>query len=129
MVVDTSAILAIVLDEPERVPYLKAMIAAPMIKLSIATGLEASIVAFSRKGHVGEKAVENLIADLSIQLVPVDRDQFRIACSGFRLYGKGRHPAGLNYGDLFAYALSKVSGEPLLFKGDDFSKTDVVAAL
>ena len=129
MVVDSSALLAILLREPERQRFFEMLLSASRILLSASNAVECATVILARDGDRGEQLLDQLIEDLSIDIVPVDLDQVRIARRALRLYGKGRHPAGLNYGDLFAYALSKVSGEPLLFKGDDFSKTDVVPAL
>jgi ribonuclease VapC len=99
------------------------------VSISASNVIELDMLALRRAGAEGELLADALIDEFGIEVIPVDKGQIRVARNGFRLYGKGRHPAGLNYGDLFAYALSKITGEPLLFKGEDFSKTDVVAAL
>lgn len=125
MVLDTSALVAILGDEPERSAFIRAIEAADTRNLSVASFLEASMVIESRYGADGLRDLDLLIAKAGIELVPVDEDQAYIARAAFRTYGKGRHPAGLNFGDCFAYALAKSSGEPLLFKGLDFPLTDV----
>lgn len=129
MVVDSSALLAVAFREAERSVFLDVMDEAETLIVSAANAIETDIVAVARKGTRGERLLDDLLYDLSLEIVPVNDEQMRIARRALREYGKGRHPAGLNFGDLFAYALSKVTGEPLLFKGDDFRKTDVEPAL
>ncbi len=129
MVVDSSALLAIMLKEPERASFFQILLSASRVLLSAANAVECSAVILSREGDRGEQIFDQLMEDIGVEIMPIDVEQVRIARRALRIYGKGRHPARLNYGDVFAYALSKVSGEPLLFKGDDFSKTDIVAAL
>ena len=128
MVIDTSALVAILRGEPERSAFNQAIGAADTLSLSVASFLEASIVIESRHGPDGLRDLDLLIAKAGIELVPVDADQAYVARTAFRTYGKGRHPAGLNFGDCFAYALARTSGEPLLFKGSDFPLTDIARA-
>ena len=126
MVIDTSALLAIFLNEPEA-PQIEQAINADALRLiSTATVLETSIVVEARLGDSGGRELDLLLREAALEIVPVDRDQLDIARGAYRKYGKGRHAAGLNFGDCFAYSLSKSTGEPLLCKGDDFPKTDVV---
>ncbi len=125
MVVDTSALMAIVLGEPERRRFLEAMEAAEVRLLSVGTRVETGIVVEGRHGAEGARELERFLAQARIELVPVDAAQGYAALEGFRLYGKGRHRAALNLGDCFSYALAITRGEPLLCKGDDFVHTDV----
>ena len=126
MVIDTSALLTIFLNEPEA-PQIEQAINADAVRLiSTATVLETSIVVEARLGDSGGRELDLLLREAALEIVPVDRDQLDIARGAYRKYGKGRHAAGLNFGDCFAYSLSKATGEPLLCKGDDFPKTDVV---
>jgi ribonuclease VapC len=125
MVIDTSALLAILQDEPERREFNEAIEAAASRLMSVATFVEVSIVIESRFGAEGHRDLDLFIGRAGIELVGVDVEQGKAARRAFILFGKGRHPAGLNYGDCFAYALARLLGEPLLFKGDDFSKTDL----
>ena len=127
MVIDTSALLALLLNEPDALRIAQAIEAASIRLVSAATFLETSIIIESKKGEAGGRELELLLYRASIEVAPVDQDQAEIARQAWRRYGKGRHPAGLNYGDCFAYALAKTTGEPLLFKGADFGRTDVVA--
>ena len=125
MVLDTSAILAILQDEPERRRFNEAIEAAETRSLSTASFVECSMILESRYGADGVRDLDLFIAKAQVSLVPVDQEQAEIARRGFRKYGKGRHPAGLNFGDCFSYALAQALGEALLFKGNDFSQTDV----
>ncbi len=125
MVVGSSAVLAILQDEPERRSFNESIEAADSRRMSVASIVEVSIVIESRYGTEGLRDLDLWIDRAGIELIPVDVEQAKMACYGFSRFGKGRHPAGLNYGDCFAYALARVLGEPLLFKGEDFSKTDV----
>jgi ribonuclease VapC len=127
MVVDTSAIAAILFDEPDSAGMIEAMEAAPIRLLSVASLVEATLVVEGRKGPRAEGFVERFVEESEIELVPVGVEHAWLACEAFRTYGKGRHAAGLNLGDCFAYALAKATGEPLLFKGDDFTRTDIAA--
>ena len=125
MVIDTSALVAILQDEPERGAFNEAIEAADRRSMSVVSFVEASTILESRFGPDGVRALDLVIAKADIELVPVDAEQAHAARTAFRAYGKRRHPAGLNFGDCFAYALARTLGEPLLFKGSDFSLTDV----
>ena len=125
MVIDTSALIAILQDEPERRAFNEAIEAAERRILSVASFVEASMIAEARYGSDGVRDLDLFIAKAGIELVAVDTDQAHVARTAFRLYGKRRHPANLNFGDCFAYALARTLDEPLLFKGTDFSLTDV----
>jgi ribonuclease VapC len=129
MVLDTSALLVLLLDEPEAEAYRTAVEDDETRLVSAATLLETSLVIEARKGDAGGRELDLLIHKAEIDLVPVDIEQVAEARRGYRRFGRGRHAAGLNLGDVFAYALARTSGEPLLFKGDDFSKTDVARVL
>lgn len=125
MVLDTSALLAILGDEPEA-PRFEAAIERDRVRLvSAATLLEAAIVVESRWGPAGGRELDLLIHKAGVEVVPVDAEQVEVARQAYRDFGRGHHPAWLNYGDCFTYALARVSGEPLLFKGDDCGRTDV----
>lgn len=129
MVIDTSALLAVLLDEPERRAFNEALEAAESRALSVATLVEVSIVIESRFGAEGLRDLDAFLERAGIELSAVDLEQARVARRAFSRFGKGRHPAGLNYGDCFAYALAMVRGEPLLHKGADFSQTDIMPFL
>jgi ribonuclease VapC len=123
-VVDTSAILAVLFDEPERAALEPRLVADPCV-MSAATRVELGIVVEAKKGPAGTQLLEELLTRIDIGVAPVDAPQVQEALVGWRRFGKGRHPAGLNYGDTFSYALSRTLGQPLLFVGGDFSQTDV----
>jgi len=125
MVIDTSAVLAILQREPERRSFIEAIKAADSTRLSVASFVESSMVIESRYGAEGLRDLDRFISRASIELIPVDQDQGQLARSAFSRFGKGRHRAGLNYGDCFSYAAAISLGEPLLCKGDDFIQTDV----
>jgi len=125
MVIDTSALLAIFLGEPERKRLLDLLLQAETRMISAATVLEAGIVLEARRGESAGREFDLLLVRANLQIVAVDSEQTEIARSAWRKYGKGRHPAGLNFGDCFAYALAKFAGEPLLAKGTDFAATDI----
>jgi ribonuclease VapC len=125
MVIDTSAVLAILHDEPERRAFNEAIEAADSRSLSVASFVELSIVIEVRFGAEGVRHLDRFLERADVTVVPVDLEQGRLARQAFSRFGKGRHEAGLNFGDCFSYALAQVLGEPLLFKGDDFSRTDV----
>ena len=127
MVIDTSALVAILQDEPERRVFNEAIESAETRSISTASFVETSMIIESRYGPDGTRALELFISKSQISFVSVDTDQAYLARNAFRQYGKGRHPAGLNFGDCFSYALAKALDEPLLFKGDDFTRTDIVA--
>ncbi|MBP1603581.1 MAG: hypothetical protein H6Q09_753 [Acidobacteria bacterium] len=125
MVLDTSALLVLLLDEPEAEAYRAVLEEEETRLVSAATLLETGIVIEARKGEAGGRELDLLIHKAGIDVVPVDAEQVAEARRAYRRFGRGRHAAGLNLGDVFAYALARTSGEALLFKGDDFSKTDV----
>jgi len=125
MVIDTSALLAIFLGEPERKLLLDLLLQEETRMISAATVLEAGIVLEARRGESAGREFDLLLVRANLQIVAVDSEQTEIARSAWRKYGKGRHPAGLNFGDCFAYALAKFAGEPLLAKGTDFAATDI----
>jgi ribonuclease VapC len=128
MVIDTSALVAILDNEADARRYAEAIAAAPVRLVSAATLLEASIVLVARHGEEALADLDQLLRDAEAEVVPVTEEHARLARRGFLQFGKGRHPARLNYGDCFAYALAKASSEPLLFKGNDFAHTDVEPA-
>jgi ribonuclease VapC len=127
MVVDTSALVAALSGETEAAFVLDALAADPEPILSAGTLLEASLVMQARYGDEGVRDLHLLLHAAEATVVPVARDQVDVAVEGFRRFGKGRHVAGLNYGDLFAYGLASLRAEPLLCVGDDFAKTGVAA--
>jgi ribonuclease VapC len=129
MVVDTSALVAILNDEPERSAFIERIAGAPVRLISAATLLETGIVMEARRGEHAGRELDLFLHRGKFEIVPVDAEQVEIARAAFRQYGKGRHSAGLNFGDCFSYALAKHRGEPLLFKGEDFSKTEIAAML
>ncbi|HTT81788.1 MAG TPA: type II toxin-antitoxin system VapC family toxin [Stellaceae bacterium] len=130
VIVDTSAIIAILQDEPEAPAFATAADAAAQCRMSAANFLEAAIVIDGRRDPIASRRLDDLMAELYIVIEPVTEDQARIARQAYRDYGRGRgHPARLNFGDCFAYALARATGEPLLFKGDDFAHTDIAPAL
>jgi len=128
MVIDSSAIVAILLGEAEAERLAAAIEAGSPRLLSAASLVEASIVIETRKGEAGGRELDLFLYRAALEVVPVDQRQAEIARGAWREYGKGRHAAGLNYGDCFAYALAKATGSALLFKGNDFSQTDIEAA-
>ena len=129
MVVDTSALLAVFFREPGSEHLESRLVEEPQPLISAGTLLECAIVAEARRGTVGGRQLDQLIHALGVTTVPVDPEQVAAARAGYRKYGKGRHQAGLNFGDCFAYGLAVTLDAPLLFKGTDFAKTDVRNAL
>lgn len=129
MIVDTSALLALLLDEPEAPAIAESMAGATTRRMSAVNWFETVVVITSRRGERGAEAFRALLAKLRADIVPVDREQAQLAYAAWLAYGKGRNPAALNLGDCFAYALARRLAEPLLFKGEDFAKTDVQQAL
>lgn len=125
MVIDSSALLAVMQNEPERRQYLEGIEAADTRLMSVATFVEASIVLEVRYGADGLRDLDLFIAKAAVELVPVDSEQAHAARRAYSRFGKGRHQAALNYGDCFSYALAVVKDEPLLYKGNDFAHTDV----
>ena len=128
MVIDTSAVLAILQDEPERRAFNTLVAGAETRLLSAASLVELFIVVEARFGFDGQGDLDLFLSTAEIEIVAVDRAQAELARRAFSRYGKGRHRAGLNFGDCFSYALAKGAGVPLLFKGNDFSYTDLEAA-
>jgi ribonuclease VapC len=130
MIVDTSALIAILRDEPEAVSYARVIELADSRRVSAANFVEAALVIDSSRDPVASRRFDDLCREAHLIIEPVTEAQARIAREAYRDFGRGSgHPAKLNFGDCFAYALAKVSGEPLLFKGDDFAHTDITAAL
>ncbi len=127
MVVDTSAVLAILRDEPERQRFNQAIDADDTRLMSVASFVEASIVMQARHGYEGVRDLDLFLTRAEIEFLPVDVNQAHIARQAFQHYGKGRRPAALNFGDCFTYALAKATEEPLLCMGNDFALTDLVA--
>ncbi len=129
MIVDTSALIAILRDEADADRYVTALAGATEPRISAATYLEAAIVVDANRDPVLSGRFDDLIAQAALRIEPVTEQQAHVARQAYRDFGKGSgHPAGLNYGDCFAYALARMSGDPLLFKGNDFSHTDVQPA-
>jgi ribonuclease VapC len=129
VIVDTSAIVSIILDEPDRLNFEDAVSAAAELRMSAATLVEATLVLEGRAGAAGGALLERWVAGVGVEICPVTERTARLAQEGWRRYGKGRHKAALNLGDCFSYALAKDRDEALLFKGDDFAQTDVKAAI
>ena len=129
MVLDTSALLALLLDEPEADVFRMALEEDDTRLVSAATLLETAIVIEARKGDGGGRELDLLLHRAEMTVVAPDADQVAIARRAYRRFGRGHHAAGLNFGDVFAYALAVATGEALLFKGDDLSKTDVRRAI
>ncbi len=129
MVIDTSAIIAVLFGEGGAERYSTAIDIDPTRLMSAASVLEACLVVEREIGEQGIRELDLLLLKVGIEIIAFNEEQLKVARHAFREYGKGRHPAGLNFGDCFSYALSRTSGEPLLFKGDDFTKTDVTACL
>ena len=130
MILDTSSLVAILFGEPESEYFISLISQDSKRLLSAGTALELMIVIESRKGEAGGRDLDLFLHRAKIDIVPFDGEQTELARIAWRRYGKGnQHPAQLNFGDCFAYALSKISGEPLLFKGNDFSQTDVFSVI
>jgi len=129
MVIDTSALVAILFGESEALSFTRAVADDSRKLISTFNALETGIVIEARKGEAGGRELDLLLHRAQIEIVAMNADQAELARTAWRKYGKGNHPAGLNIGDCCAYALAKYSGEPLLFKGNDFSQTDIRSAL
>ena len=129
MVVDTSAVIAILTGEAGSDRYVRALDDAESLQISAASVLEVGIVVESRYGETARRIFDQWMETADIEVVVVTREQVQAARDGFRRFGKGRHPASLNFGDCFSYGLAKLLGETLLFRGRDFSRTDLRAAL
>ena len=130
MIVDTSAVIAILKEEQDAPRFLRAVaISTQPKRMSAANYLEAGIVVDANRNPLLSRRLDDLIVQTEIAVEPVTREQAEIARAAYRDFGKGSgHPAGLNFGDCFAYALARSTREPLLFKGDDFSRTDIAPA-
>ncbi|MGH8929846.1 MAG: type II toxin-antitoxin system VapC family toxin [Egibacteraceae bacterium] len=130
MIVDTSALVAILRDEPDAEIYARALAAADTPRISAANYLETAIVIDASKDPIASRHVDDLVSAAGLQIEAVTADQAMVARAAYRDFGKGSgHPAQLNFGDCFAYALAKTTEQPLLFKGDDFGHTDVLPAI
>jgi len=129
LAVDTSALLAVLLLESDAGNYAEALGSATALRMAAPTWLETAMVATTRSGEAGYRELMRFIDDLRIEVVPANRTLVEAAFTGWLRYGKGRHPAGLNYGDCFSYALAKQGNMPLLFKGTDFALTDLTPAI
>lgn len=129
MVLDTSALLAIYFREPDSERFETAILKTPQAFISAGSLLEAGIVVEARHREAGSVELDRLLQKLGVRTVSVDAEQVEAGRAAFRKYGKGRHAAGLNYGDCFAHALAVTTGDSLLFKGGDFSRTDAIDAL
>ena len=129
MILDTSAIIAILRNEPDASRFTEAIQAGETRIVSAATYLEAAIIVDSNRDPVLSRRLDELIEQANVSIEPVTDAQARIARDAYRDFGRGSgHPARLNFGDCFAYALAKATGEPLLFKGSDFAHTDIASA-
>jgi ribonuclease VapC len=127
LVLDPSALIAYLKAEPEATRLQDAMLAASALSLSAASLVEAGMVAEKLRGG-GAIDLDTMLLELQVKIIPFTEEHAGLARSAFRRFGKGRHPAGLNFGDCFSYALARALGEPLLFVGNDFSQTDVLVA-
>jgi len=128
MVIDTSAIIAILLGEAEAGDFIRRISQATERRMSPISALEAAIVINSRKGSAGGRELDLFFYESALEIVSMDKEQYELARKAYVKYGKGRHPAGLNLGDCCSYALAVSLGDLLLFKGSDFNLTDVNAA-
>lgn len=129
MIVDTSVLVCVHEGEPDARDYLEVMPGADRLSISAGTLLETSTVLDARAPLRSSRRLDRLLRDLRLDIVPVDDEQVAVARAAYRDYGKGSgHPAGLNFGECFVYALATTSGEPLIFKGDDFTHPDVTRA-
>lgn len=125
MVIDTSAMVAILFAEPEQKRFVELIHASESRLISAASVLETSLVVEGSFGESAGRDLDLFLIDAEIEIVDVDREQIDAARSAWRRYGKGRHPAALNFGDCFVYALAKINGEPILATGNDFIRTDI----
>ena len=129
MILDSSPLVAILAKEPDSETYVQAISRAPRCRISAGNFIELSMVIDGQFGAEVVRQCDALFRRIGIVIEPVTVEQAHLARQAFHDFGKGRHPAALNFGDCFAYALAKVTGEPLLFKGNDFKRTDIVSAL
>ena len=128
MIIDSSVICAILLEEPEGPRFEETLSNADVVRMSAGNLFETAMVIEGRLGHLGGDRLDALIEEVSIEIVPVTHEQVTAARRAWRRFGKGNHPAALNLGDCLAYALSQITREPLLFKGEDFTQTDIQSA-
>lgn len=128
MVLDTSALVAMLTGEPDADALIDRLAQSHEAFISSGTLLEASIVLENRLGEEGLRDLSLFLQAAGVIVVPVDAEQVEVAREGYARFGKGRHPAGLNFGDVFAYALARLRGQPLLYVGEDFTRTDVLSA-
>jgi ribonuclease VapC len=128
VVLDTSAIIAVLADEPPAARLVAAIQADPNRRISAATVVESSFVLLARYGEAAEPQLDLFLREIGTEVVPVGEEHVHLARDAAVRFGRGRHPAGLNFGDCFSYALAVAAGEPLLFVGDDFARTDVAVA-
>ncbi len=129
MIVDASAVLAVLFRETDAPRFAAAMVNRPGLRMSVANWFEVAMAVERRGGPNGKHAFEELMTTLSIEIMPLTQAHADQALVAWQVFGKGVHPASLNFGDCLAYGVAKVTGEPLLFKGNDFSQTDVKPAL
>lgn len=129
MIVDSSALIAMLFNEPEARTFMRKLMTSRPVRISAVTAVETAIVTIRKVGLDSEPDVASLFDILNIEVVDFSSTQVKLAQEAFRTYGKGRHRAALNFGDCFSYALAKAYREPLLYKGNDFVHTDIVSAL
>lgn len=128
MVIDTSALCAILLREPERDDFVTAMASADVRLVGVPNAFETAIVLLARKGPAGVRELDLLLHKAQVELVAFTEDHLLLAREAYERFGKGRHPAQLNFGDCCAYAVARYAGAPLLYKGGDFAQTDILPA-
>ncbi len=126
MILDTSAVIAVINEEPSFEKIENRILLAVSVRIGTATLLETSMVAIGRLAENGKDLVDRFLRERNVGLIDFTTDHAARATNAFERYGKGRHPAGLNMGDCFSYATASIANEPLLYVGDDFSKTDLV---
>jgi ribonuclease VapC len=129
MIVDTSALLSVLLDEPASPRILEAIVDAPAPRMSAANWLEVAMIVEEKGGRLASLRLDEFFRTAGIELAPVTVEQAAAARTAWRYFGRHKHSARLDFGDCFAYALAKTSGQPLLFTGEDFSRTDIEPAL
>lgn len=128
MILDTSAMLAVLFDEPDRESFLQRILDEPVVGVGAPTLVETSIVLAARLGDHAAGAIEGWIQGAGLSVIPFEQSHWRVAAEAWLRFGRGRHPAGLNLGDCLAYATARVAGRPLLCMGDDFRQTDLQIA-
>ena len=128
MILDTSAIVRAVLREPGYERIFQRMGASPVLAVGAPTLVEAAMVLSSKVGRDSRAQLSRFLQEADVQVIPFTAEHYEVAVDAFQRYGKGRHPAALNFGDCLTYAVARLSGLPLLYTGDDFSRTDLSAA-